>query len=300
MPAHNTKFGDDSRPDTRSIYAYVIRQLDIEDAPALFLTSYDGEFEIANMPDSFGADNPQVFSPANIGHGPISREGNFDKTTFTIHALTRDITGISRYALTGAVPRIQFDVIKVNPGPVESAVPALWSQDTLTVQTGLMNTFGFQGFNIQVECVPPPLFSNHEVPRWRFSRTCNRQLYGIGCGVNPTPFSLETNIIGINIAKRRVTIQGQHDDDDGDYFRAGVLVHQPTGMRLPIFKSELIAGNTRLTLHQWNPDFATTDVVVARAGCRHTFVECKTKFDNAVNFGGFSQVPNKNPSAHGV
>ncbi len=300
MPDHNTQFGNDSRPDTRAVYGYVIRQLDISDAPVLFLTSYDGEFEISGLPVSYGGEDPQAFSPANIGHGPIIREGNFDKTTFTIHALTRDISGISRYALTGAVPRIQFDVIKVNPGPVAAAVPALWGQETLLVQSGLMNAFGIQGFGIQVECVPPPLFSNHEVPRWRFSRVCNRQLYGIGCGVDPVPFSLETNVISMNIAQRVITLQGQHPDDTGNFFRSGVLLHQPTGMRLPIFKSELVAGDTRLTLHQWNPDFVVSDVVIARAGCRHTFVECNAKFDNAANFGGFSQIPNKNPSAHGV
>lgn len=300
MPDPNTLVGDDSRPNTRPVYCYIVRQLDVTDAPPLFLTQYDGEVTIGNLPAAYDADSPQVFTPANIGHGPISREGGFDKTTFEIRALTQDMAGLSRYALTGAVPRVQVDVVKVNPGPVLAGTTAGWNNDCIVVQSGLMSSFGFQGFTVVVECVPPPLFSGHEVPRCRFTRTCNHVLYGPACRVNPAGFELATNILEMRPGQRRLIIQGVHADDVGNYFRQGVCLHQPTGLRLAIFKSELDGGNTVLKLHQWNPDMEVGDVVVARAGCKHTFAECHAKFDNAPNFGGFSTVPNKNPTVHGV
>lgn len=296
----NTLFGDDSRPDTRPIYCYAVIQLEIADAPPLFLTQYDGPVQIAGLPASYGASDPQTFTPANVAHGPIRRESTFDKSAFEIQALTRDIAGISRYAMTGAMPRIQVDIIKVNPGRVLSGEPAQWGSDTLLVQTGLMSSFAFQGFGVAIECVPEPLFSNHEVPRWRFSRTCNRQLYGADCGVNPAAFELASNITGLAPQQRIVVLQDQHADPDEGFFRQGVLLHQPTGMRFSIFRSQKVGSETVLTLHQWNPDFALTDVVVARAGCRHTLEDCRDKFSNAANFGGFSEVPNKNPTIHGV
>ena len=78
------------------------------------------------------------------------------------------------------------------------------------------------------------------------------------------------------------------------------MIHQPTGMRFSIFKSWASSGNTMVKLHQWCPDFAITDICVMRAGCRHTLAHCRDKFSNAANFGGFSQIPNKNPTIHGI
>lgn len=300
MPDPNTLIGDDSRPNTRPIYCYVVRQLDIADTPPLFLTQYDGEVAIADMPGLYDADDPQIFTPASISHGPITREGSFDKSTFEIRALTQDMTGLSRYALTGAVPRIQVDVIKVNPGPVLADDPAEWGEDTIVVQSGLMNSFGFQGYAVAVECVPPPLFSGHEVPRCRFTRTCNHVLYGPACRVNPVPYQLESNILLMEPQRKRLTLTGVHPDDSGNYFRQGVALHQTTGMRLSIFQSLIDGSNTVLKLHQWSPDMEVGDVIVAKAGCKHTFGQCRDKFDNAHNFGGFSTVPNKNPTVHGI
>lgn len=301
MPDPNTLVGDDSRPNTRPIYCYIVRQLDIEDVPPLFLTQFDGEVAISGMPAVYGADIPsQIFTPANIGHGPISREGSFDKATFEVRTLTQDMAGISRYAMTGAVPRIQVDIVKVNPGPVLAGAVAEWGQDTIIVQSGLMSSFGFKGYTVAVECVPPPLFSGHEVPRCRFTRTCNHVLYGTACRVNPAAFTLSTNILQVQTKRRRIVIQGTHPADAGNYFRQGVCLHQPTGMRLSVEKSEIDGTNTVLKLNQWSPDLAITDVVVVRAGCKHTFADCRDKFSNAHNFGGFSTVPNKNPTLHGI
>lgn len=300
MPDPNTLTGDDSRPNTRPIYCYIVRQLDIADVPPLFLTQYDGEVVIGNMPGIYYADSPQVFTPASIGHGPISREGSFDKATFEVRALTQDMAGISRYAMTGAVPRIQVDIVKVNPGRVIVGAGAEWGEDTMIVQSGLMSSFGFKGYTVVVECVPPPLFSGHEVPRCRFTRTCNHVLYGVACRANPTAFSLETNILEVRVNRRRILIQGQFTGDVGNYFRGGVCIHQPTGMRLSVEKSEIEGTNTVLKLNQWSPDLAINDVVVTLAGCRHTFADCLGKFANAKNFGGFSTVPNKNITIHGA
>jgi hypothetical protein len=301
MPPPPQSFGDDTQINTRPIYCYAITQMDVADVAPIFLCAHDGEIQIAGMPARYEADEPQVFTPGNISHGPIRRESNFDKSTFEIRALTRDITGLARYAMTGALPRVKVDVIKVNPGPVIATEPAIWGDDTLLTQTGLMSSFSFQGFSVQIECVPEPLFSGHEIPRWRFSRTCNRQLYGVDCGVVKTDFIHAGAIIDLSPTQRTVTIAGTHPDETTNYFRGGVMVHDQTGIRFSIFSSYTdLDGNLVLKLQQWNPDFQTTDTVEAKAGCRHTIEDCRDKFDNGANFGGFSEVPNKNPTIHGI
>lgn len=294
-----TIWGDDSRSDVRPIYCYSIRQIDT-DIGGLFLTSYDGEVEISGMPEHYDAASLQVFQPANIAHGAIRREGNFDKTSFEMRAKTTDLTGLSRYALTSALPRIQVDVIKCNPGPVESGDVCQWGRDTMIVQTGLIASLGFQGFLIVCECVPEPLFSGQEIPRWRFSRVCNHQLFSPQCGVNQADFTLLANIDELTPRRRIIRLDDTFPGADDNFFRQGVAVHAATGIRLSVFRSWKESGKTYLKLATWLPDLEIGDVVRARAGCRHTFKQCKEKFDNAKNFGGFSGIPNKNPSQHGV
>lgn len=292
-----TQFGDDSRSDTRPIYCYIIQQIDLAGSPAIFLTNHADELEIEGLPARYNGDNPQTFAPASITHGPIRREGNFDKSSFNIQALTRDIANVSRYALTGAVPRIQVDVVKVNPGNLVNGSTALWGQDTILTQTGLIATFNFQGFGLSLECVPAPLFSNQEIPRWRFSRICNHQLYGPGCGVNPAGFSYTYAISELYIDAQQIRVIASLPDG---YFRQGVMTHVASGLRIPVFQNYASAGVTAFVVGQWVPDMQVGDVVTIRAGCDHLFATCRDKFSNGANFGGFSQIPSKNISSHGL
>jgi len=301
MPNPEIQFGDDSRPDTRPIYGYIVNQIDTA-IPPLFLTGHDGEFDVSAMPANYDADSPQTFTPANIGHGPIRREGNFDKSTFELRALTNDITGVSRYVLTGAIPKIRVDIIKINPGRMADGMNAEWGEDTILVQTGLVSSITFQGFGIMLECVPQPLFSNHEIPRWRFTRTCNHQLFGKGCGLEKNDFKLEATITATDIKNRILTVNASITPPTGatNHWKHGYMAHDPSGLRLPIQQSANSGGTTILKLHQWSPDIEVGDTVKLFPGCNNLFSTCRDKFSNAPNFGGFSHVPNKNPSAHGI
>ncbi len=301
MPDPIAQFGDDSKPDTRPIYGYIIRQL-TGTQPPICLTGHDGEFSISGIPSRYETTNPQTFSVAAISHGPIRREGNFDKSTFEVNALTRDINGISLYTLTGALPRLAIDIIKVSPAAAEDGT-AVWNSETFVVQTGIVSGLSFRGFAVTVECTPEPLFSNHEIPTWRFSRTCNRMLYSPGCAVSKSAFDMAATITAIDIQNRRITVNDSYGADGThfNWFKHGMVKHNPSGLLLSVRMSENIPTNkTLLTLHQWNPDIQVGDAVVCYPGCNHTFVTCRDKFSNAQNFGGFSEVPNKNPAQHGV
>lgn len=295
----NSVTGNDTRPDRVPVYAYVLRHLGTLDA-SLFLTQYDQEFEVESFPAGWGADDPQLFRPANLSHGEITREGNFDKTTFQVSGITEQMGTISQYALTGAIPKIRVDVIKISSGPVLSGEIVNWADHCQIVQSGLVSQFAFQGQRIAVECVPEPLFGGLEIPRCRWSRSCNHQLYGTGCKVDPVPFSLTANVSAITIAERRVLISDIHASEAGNYFRQGVFTHQETGMIVSVSKSEIQGLGTLLTLTNWIPELEVGDVITVKAGCDHLFGTCGNKFSNAKNFGGFSGVPGVNPSVSGI
>jgi hypothetical protein len=291
---------DDAGPQTRPTYLYSIRHVDQASLTPLFLTDREGGVTLEDLPASYGGTDPQEFAYARIGHGRIAREGNFDKSTFQVQIRTAESAGLSRYALTGAIPRIKVTIIKVNPGPVDAGENAVWGDHTIVVQSGLLASFAFQGFDVVAECVPEPLISAYEIPRWRFSRTCNHQLYGPGCELTAEDWSLSTNIVTVDPVTRQLLVTGQHIDETGNYFRQGVCQHQPTGSRLSIFASATEGADTLITLNNWSPDLAPGHVVNLLAGCDHRLTTCRDKFLNAHNFGGFATIPEKNPSLHSL
>lgn len=291
--------GEDSRPTVTSIYAYVVQNLDGEEI--FFLSNYPGGVEIEGLPSAWGADDPQIFSPAQVTHGRIERRDGIDKVSFDFQAQLKQVAGLSRYTLFGAIPNIQIDVIRVSPGPVLAGIPAVYGRDTTTVQSGIIELFGTQGYLLNSRCTPEAFITGHQVPRWRHTRTCNRQLYAVDCGVNRELHKLEGNVVSTNYQARTMVISGQLPaDKEEDYFRMGVLLHQATGTRHSIFQSSYAGEDTRVWLHQWFPDFQPGDVVTLYAGCNHTIDHCSQKFANLANFGGFPLVPNKNPAMHGV
>lgn len=291
--------GEDSRPTVQPIFAYSIRHLDLDSA--FFLCNWEEEIEIEGLPASWDADDPQAFTPSNVQHGQVERRDGIDKVTFDIEARLGGVSDLSRYALHGAIPKIRIDVIRISPGPILAGIPAVWGRDTLVVQSGLIDVFGIQGLVLKARCAPEPFLSGHQVPRWRFTRTCNRQLYSAGCGVDREDFKLEANIASLDVASRSLVVSDELAGESDDFFRQGVLVHVPTTTRNSVFTSQKIGdGTTRIWLHQWFPDFEVNDAVTIFAGCRHTLDDCATKFDNVANFGGFPGVPNENPGIHGV
>lgn len=290
--------GENSKPDGVPVYAYAIRS-EIDDVE-FYLCNYPTSISISGLPARFAnASNPQSFTPAQITHGTVERRDGLERVTFDVTAQITDAQSYARFILFGMIPRIEVNVLKVVAGAAEAG-SAAWNADTDLVQQGLVETLSFEAHKMTVRCSPEPFFTNQTVPRWRFTRTCNRQLYAPDCGVDRTLFQHSNAILAIDIDLRQVTISGQAAGSSTGFFRGGVLEHTPTGVKTSILDHENTGGNTVVTLQSWIPDLAVTDNVVVNAGCNHSFAQCRDRFSNEANFGGFRKVPNKNPTLHGA
>lgn len=289
--------GIDTSPAVRSVHCYVVR--DASGGPTLFLTNYDQPISIGGMPAKWAAADPQEFTPGAIIHGALEKRGGIDEVGFEVKVRLADAEAMSRYLTFGMIPRVEIGIIKVQPGAAVESAEATWDEDTQLVNSGLITDLTVQGRELQADCVPEPLLSTHQVPRWRFTRTCNHQLYGEQCGVVAGDFDFGNTILAIDPSDRKVTISGQRASTEAKHWRQGVLIH-PDGIRMTILNAEHIGGNTVLQLHQWSTDLEVSDNVTIRAGCDHTAPTCEEKFSNLANFGGFPQIPNSNPNIHGI
>lgn len=290
--------GEESRPDTTPVYAYALRS-EI-DGKEFFLCNHPTAFTIANLPARFvTASNPQEFTPAQINHGSVQRSDGFEAQSFDVTARIASVQQYSRFIMFAMIPRLEVNVIKVVAGAAEGGA-AEWGVDAMIVQNGLVENFSFEAHEISVRCTPEPFLNSQVVPRWRFTRTCNRKLYGADCGVDRTSFQHSNAITALDIDLRQVTISGQKAGSSDDYFNNGVITHTPTGVKTSILDHQNVGGNTVVTLQSWIPELSVTDNVVLNAGCRHNFEDCDLKFSNSANFGGFRSVPSLNPALHGV
>lgn len=283
----------DAAPHLTPAYCYAVQ---LETGATQFITSRDKPVVITNLPDAMGAADPQTFTPAAVKHGPVEGKDRFEKgaTTITVAVAGSDL---QRYFLTAAAVKLKAWIIR---GQSEDlSVPLEYGKNAMIVQSGILGRFGFRDNTIAAEVVPEPFYTDGKIPRFFFGRQCQHffggpQFQGVGCGVNLALHSFETAIAAVDPPGRTITITGQKPGKPATYFNAGHFQNITLGGRMSIAWSEHSGDDTVLHLSTWNPELAVDQEIVAYAGCRQTVEACR-EFNNAANFGGFPDIPNRTP-----
>jgi uncharacterized phage protein (TIGR02218 family) len=125
------------------------------------------------------------------------------------------------------------------------------------------------------------------IPRVLVQRTCPHALYGLSCGVNKDDFAVSTTVASITGQVIVVAASAA-----GNVWRNGIL-------RLASGRVLFIADHTTSAVTVWAPipdELAVSDPVTIYRGCDKSFTTCETVFDNALNFGAFPNLPDRNPA----
>lgn len=140
--------------------------------------------------------------------------------------------------------------------------------------------------------------------RARYQKGCRHALYSEQCGVNDYDYAVSASIIAES--GFTVTVTGIIDSagdssanqfEDG-YFNGGII-ETTDGSKRYILRH---VGETLTLLSAFN----TLDIdsveqeVTLYPGCLHNTSDCKNKFNNLNNYGGFPYIPGKNPFAGSV
>jgi len=127
--------------------------------------------------------------------------------------------------------------------------------------------------------------------RRNYQRSCPHVLYGAACGVAATSFRTTTtltSLAGISITSADFDIPA-----DG-YFNGGYLEWEPEAGRI---ERRALRNHVGDTIDMSHPieGLASGDEVNVFAGCAHDMPTCEGTFSNSDNYGGFLQIPKKNP-----
>lgn len=127
------------------------------------------------------------------------------------------------------------------------------------------------------------------IPVITAGRDCPHVLYDDNCRVDREDFVVDSTIV--HVAGRVVTVasMGAHPDSWAKY---GEFWHTFSGEKVSISEH---SGNT-LTLQYGLNSMKEGQAVKVFAGCGRNFLDdCVAKFSNPHNFGGFPNLPIKNP-----
>jgi uncharacterized phage protein (TIGR02218 family) len=125
------------------------------------------------------------------------------------------------------------------------------------------------------------------LPTITAGRDCPHILYDDNCKVDRTSASASTTVTGIN--GRVVTVA--LSIPTADFFTFGEIVHSASGERMTIQSQ---TGST-ITMQLPIYGMAIGDAVALSPGCDHSITTCNAKYSNRDNFGGFPQLPRRNP-----
>lgn len=138
------------------------------------------------------------------------------------------------------------------------------------------------------------------IPRFTYQGPCNHMLYDSRCKISETDPSFEKflTVSAINSTSTVLTVTGAGGFGFSDFFVSGFLEFNDD------FRDVVIQGgpgNEDLTLLVPFIDNPLGQQVRALAGCKlRLIIDCRDKFANVINFGGFPYVPKKNPFATGL
>ena len=144
------------------------------------------------------------------------------------------------------------------------------------------------------EIVCEPIYTSIRATglRRRYQKTCPHVLYGSACGVNKNTLKLSTTVA--TVSGLNITATGLSAQPDG-WWEGGYIEWEiSTG----VYERRFIMGHTGSSIELMTQPLglAVSTAISVYPGCDHTLGAggC-TKFSNTLNYGGFPDMPTKNP-----
>lgn len=243
------------------------------------------EWRLAALPRDYTYGG-KVYRSSSVSHTEPKQSDEISKAGISLSFSREDEFAIQ---FLGYAPDLVTTVtmyrLHLNDGDLQSIV--FWK--------GRVSSSKTTGNKITLEC--ESIFTSMRRPglRARYQRSCRHALYSAGCGVTMESRAIPCAPTEISANATVVTIPEAAGYDDGWFF-GGMLGASDASLRL-------ITGHAGSSITLSRPllqlvkDIVSGDPVSATLypGCNHTMADCRDKFSNIINYGGFPWIPTTNP-----
>lgn len=132
------------------------------------------------------------------------------------------------------------------------------------------------------------------LPSIFYQTPCNHVLFDSGCKVSRASNSVDATVVDISGSVVQISTNGGFPDG---FFLGGEIADTSSNNRRMI----IAHAADQLTVNYPFGKLAVGTPVQVTAGCDHAFNgDCKSKYDNQINFGGHPFIPSVNPFAEGL
>jgi len=220
-----------------------------------------------------------TYNPATIERGSVSYNAQIDLTSMKIKVGYLEDSTLEFIAMN-PVKGIWVSVMKLHRDQT--------SLEADVIFLGQLKTVLFKGVTASITCVGFEHFLKKVIPLWRYQTNCNHQVFDSKCAlvkslyVTTTTISLDST--GLILTSADFGLQA-----DG-YFVAGGVVYGDEDRTIVAH-----VGNDITMMYKMST-LVTGVSVDAYPGCDGRIETCRDKFDNIVNFLGFSFIPVENPA----
>jgi uncharacterized phage protein (TIGR02218 family) len=239
------------------------------------------------------SDGVNTWLPVAMTTTEVTQSGEMAKDPVTMR-MPRD-NALAQTFINGAPDDITFvTIFRSHIG--DDVVQTYWK--------GRVAGFSITGDEAEITCENIFTALRRSGLRARYQKGCRHALYSTGCSMVLANFAADATVSAVSGLEVTFTLDNDSNGAvvfaDG-YFTGGIM-QAADGMR---YISNHVSGT--LTLMQASNSLTTAVLggpqsVTLYPGCSHTIADCRDKFNNLINFGGFPWIPGEtnNPFANNI
>ena len=238
-------------------------------ATSFFLTSHDAEITFQS----------NVYLPHQMQRQAVEQNTEIERQELKID-IQRDAAVLESFVAFPPTEIMTLTIFRKHLNDLADEFVVVWKGRVLTIE--------WSGSQAAIAC--EPVFTSLKRPglRRKYSSQCPHIHYGGECKVNNLAFQ----VIGtISSFSTNIITAPQWAVTDPDFYDGGYVVFENVNFRTVLADD----GAGTLTLVTPFPDLEVGSLVEAFPGCRHDLSDCKDRYDNIVNYGGFPYSPDRNP-----
>ena len=222
-----------------------------------------------------------TYATAPISRSEIEETGEVAKSELTI-TVPHNFDAAGWFSPYPPSEVVTVEVWRYHRGDVDVDVKMFWIGRIMSVR--------WQGERAELVC--ESLVTSLKRPGLRrlYQRACPHILYGLACGVASVTFKHGCTLF----AASGTTLQSADFDALADGYLAGGFIEWINGGNVERRAVRSHVGSTVVISHPI-VGIESTSNVLAYAGCDHSIATCAAKFSNVANYGGFPNIPRKNP-----
>lgn len=227
--------------------------------------------------------NGHTWLPSEISRGAIKLEAKLEASDVTINcSVSGDVPAL--FKTRAPLETVGVAIYRGDEGDVTGTTQSIWM--------GEVGKVIFGPTVAKLTCSPSISIGRGRLPIGRFSVGCRWQLYSPACGVNVQDYTQVVSILSVNAVEKTMTFQAG-PTDDANFVGGFYTDAQGRHTIMDIVGDQNTPFLWTIKFDKFPASLETATTASLSLGCNHSTDDCRARFGNIYNYGGFPAIPPK-------